>query len=227
MNESRFFIVDDPPADKAPFDPCWGVADEDAGGIVAYFNSPEGAERFERAENERVKIVVKILHDDFYELEDNDIGTFVCWHKRRNLGNINYAEHEAYLDQVSDKALQIPISIYEHGGFVLSVGDGAISCPWDSGYVGVWVFEPKDLIEHWGADTPETRQKAHECVEAIIKYRNDVYSGNVWGFSIESGDGEHIDSCWGFVGDEAVTDMKEHVDEKYHKALDEAWENRY
>lgn len=227
MQENRFFIVDKPPADKAPFDPCWGVADERVGGIVAYFNSLEGAERFEREENKRVEIIVKVLYDEDYELEDNEIGTFVCWHSRRNLGNINWPKHEEFLENVSDKALKIPISIYEHGGFVLSVGDGAISCPWDSGYVGVWVFEPKDLIEHWNEDTLETRQKARECVEAIIKYRNDVYAGNVWGYSIENGDGDHIDSCWGFVGDDAVEDMKDHVDDDYHEALEQAWENRY
>jgi hypothetical protein len=61
-----------------------------------------------------------------------------------------------------------------------------------------------------------------------VQTYDDYLTGNVWGFIIEDEDEENGgDSCWGFIGDTALADMKDHVSEKYHKAMDEAWENRF
>jgi hypothetical protein len=66
---------------------------------------------------------------------------------------------------------------------------------------------------------------------------DDFITGNVWGYTIESvkdcescgskthGDEEVDDSCWGFYGDD-LSGMKEHVDPKFHEALEAAWEVR-
>jgi len=160
------------------------------------------------------------------ELFEDDFGTFVAWHQRRNLGKVNAPSHSSFLQNLPRDALRIPIFIYEHGGFVLSTTP--FSCPWDSGQVGVWVFTPKDLARIYGEDTEESRKKAREGVEAQIKYMNDVFCGNVWYFEIEDFDGETADSCGMFVGiEEALEAMKEHVPENLHGSLEKAWDKRW
>jgi len=174
---------------------------------------------------------IKVSYDDCSaqfladEMHDDDFGTFVSWHRRRNLGKVNYPKHESFLENLEEDALRVPVYIYEHGGFVLSVV--AFTDPWDSGQVGVWVFTSEDLVRIYGEDTTETRQKACEGVSAQIDYMNAVYSGDVWQYEIEDFDGEVADSCGGFVGDDALEVMKDHIPENLHADLERGWENRF
>jgi len=205
----------------------WVVFDTEASRQISCFCDEEDAERFAAFKNEQVKVVAKVLPDDTYEDDCEHPGKFVTWHRRRNLGDINYPHHEDFLDSVSEHAIQIPIYIYEHGSIALSVGGPAVACQFDSGQVGVWVFEPDECKEIWGPKSDEWEGKAYEFAKAMCEYLTDVYNGNVWGFVIESGGGEVEDSCWGFVGDNALEDMKDNVEEKYHKLLEQAWEDRF
>ena len=158
------------------------------------------------------------------ELHEDDFGTFVAWHRRRNLGEVNYPKHQEFLEGLEEGAMKIPIFIYEHSGFVLSTTPFA--CQWDSGQVGVWVFTSEDLVRIYGADSEETRARAREGVDAQIGYMNAVYNGDVWRYDIEDFDGEIADSCGGFVGEDALECMKGHVPENLHADLEQAWENR-
>jgi len=224
----RFWVVDDPPKDKAPFSPCFGVCDEEAGGIVAYFNNEDEAKAYKDAREAREKVFVSIDYDEYIEYSDalGDFGTFVCWHRRSNLGHINYPKHEDFLENVSSDAVKIPIYCYEHSGIALSTG--AFSCPWDSGQVGVWVFEPEDIAKIYGSDTPENRKKAEDGVQSQIKYINAILSGSVYQVHIEDGHGDTIDSLSSIVvmDDNEVEDIVCHFEEKLHDAIREAWEKR-
>ena len=82
------------------------------------------------------------------------------------------------------------------------------SCPWDSVRVAgllVWEGKLKDL----GAKTLEARTKDAACfVESYTSWCN----GEGYYFSIEDEDGEHIDSCGGFLGSASVEYMvKDHI----------------
>jgi hypothetical protein len=46
-------------------------------------------------------------------------------------------------------------------------------------------------------------------------------TGDIYGFSLETVDGEELDSCWGFYGsDPEKNGMKDHIEEKYHYLFD-------
>ena len=40
--------------------------------------------------------------------------------------------------------------------------------------------------------------------EGMVETWNQYLEGDVWGYTIEDGDGDHIDSCWGFYGFETA-----------------------
>jgi len=63
---------------------------------------------------------------------------------------------------------------------------------WDVSLLGA-VFVAKS---EW-----KTRAKAEEAARGFVSSWNDYLSGNVYGFTVETMDGEYLDSCWGFYGD--------------------------
>jgi hypothetical protein len=177
------------------------------------------------------KAKIRIKHDEFSgselsrELHDNDFGTFCAWHRRYLLGKLNGDEAREYIESAPADALKIPIYIYQHGGIALSTSP--FSCPWDSGQVGFWIFTSEEIEKIYGKDDETNRGRALDGVSSHLDYMNDVGDGNIWGYEVIDFDGEVADSCWGFVGDDAVEAMKDHLPDNLHPALEEAWENRY
>lgn len=50
-----------------------------------------------------------------------------------------------------------------------------------------------------------------------VKTFDQYLRGEIYGFIIETVDGEHLDSCWGFYGEDPEENgMKDHIEEKYH-----------
>ena len=175
-------------------------------------------------------IEIKVRHDDDSDrysehLDEDEFGTFVASHRRYNLGKLNGEKGAQFMRDLPEGCLKIPIYAYDHSGIVMSLAP--FSDRWDSGQVGWWVFTPEDLISIYNEDTEDARQKAREGVKAQIEYLNDLGSGNVWGFEITGADGDVDDSCWGFVGDDAISDMKAHIPDDLHAKLEAAWENRF
>jgi hypothetical protein len=66
-------------------------------------------------------------------------------------------------------------------------------------------------------------------LEAEAKEYTMWAQGDCWGFVIEDENGEHLDSCWGFIGDtdEVPECMSEHAGDEYKTALAEAWKTRF
>lgn len=92
--------------------------------------------------------------------------------------------------------LVLPLYMYEHGLIVLSLG--AFSCPWDSGQVGIVYMHGDDIRENWNGD----KEAARKYIEGVLLAWNCYYAGRVYGFIARSPEGEVIDSCWGYYGDE-------------------------
>ena len=90
--------------------------------------------------------------------------------------------------------------LYDHSGITISTG--RFSCPWDSGQVG-WIYITKDKIEKEGW-TPE---QADKYLDGEVEVYDNYLTGEVYGFRIEDADGEEIDSCWGYYGDDGKEDM--------------------
>lgn len=89
--------------------------------------------------------------------------------------------------------VEFPLFMYEHGGTVYQVsrtGSNPFSCPWDSGRIGS-LFVKLDEI---GQQDPFT------CAVQFCEYYTSWANGEIYGFVVEDANGEHLDSCWGFIG---------------------------
>ena len=80
-----------------------------------------------------------------------------------------------------------PLYTYIHGGVSLSTS--GFSCQWDSGQIGV-ILVSKD----GGFTDPE------QAAKSLCDEWNQYLSGDVWGYTVTSNDGEPVDSCCGFYG---------------------------
>lgn len=93
----------------------------------------------------------------------------------------------------------LPLRLYDHSGLSMSVGSDAHPMDpggWDSGQVG-WIFDTAETR----AETGVPLDRVEEALRAEVDEYDDWLRGNVFGYVIETANGEHYDSCWGFVGD--------------------------
>jgi hypothetical protein len=66
------------------------------------------------------------------------------------------------------------------------------------------------------------REAAERVLTQEIETYDDWLSGSVYGYVIEGPDGEHLDSCWGFLGDEEYVKQEARASaERCDKDLDE------
>ena len=96
-----------------------------------------------------------------------------------------------------DGYFYFPVYAYIHGDVSLSLGNRSypFTCPWDTSFKGfVLVKREKGT---W------TASKAQSIAEGLINSWNECLSGEVYGYSSESG------SCWGFYGEEGYKQMIE------------------
>jgi len=186
-------------------------------------------------------IKVTIHRDDTHECPRKDydnLGTMACWHNRYNLGDVQPKEDaDEWLAENAPKgSVVLPLFLYDHSGITMSTG--SFGDPWDSGQVGVIVCSPEKIRAEYSVKriTAKVRAKVEAILRQEVATYDDYLTGNVWGFVIEAPaspcdkctctpEPEHVDSCWGFYGD-ALDAMKDHVDAKYHDALEAAWDNR-
>lgn len=148
---------------------------------------------------------LKIVQDTNFPVnpyEDWDfMGTIVNWHRRGFIGeswcNKEREDIQAFYDEFDGVIL--PIYLYEHSG--QTINTCGFSCPWDSGQVGFIYVSAAKIAKEYGSDTGENREKAKACLVSEIKTLDDWLRGNVWSFVVENDQGDHIDSCWGFIGE--------------------------
>lgn len=88
----------------------------------------------------------------------------------------------------------------------------------------------EDIITVSLEDITEVRSnRANEMLEGEVEVYDQFLRGDVYGFVVEKVKGceccgneetEHIDSCWGFFGDNPFTNgISDHVEKKYHELL--------
>lgn len=146
--------------------------------------------------------------------EWDNLGTMVCQHDRYDLGDVRLGRYEEW-EPPADVAVLIPLGLYDHGGITMYAGGGSHvmdGAGWDSGTVGVIYVTSADVIECYGADTPENRDKARTVLLGEVETYDQYLRGEVYGYVVEKRvpccescghepDHEHVDSCWGFFGD--------------------------
>ena len=149
--------------------------------------------------------------DEWLETETRDLTGEAYFRRQAKLAEEKIQEaFEKYY-------ISLPLYLYDHSGITMSTG--SFSCPWDSGQVGM-VYVSYDKLDEELYDesrypltiptTPETvYQTRYDHAIAILKGEVEVYDqylcGDVWGFVLVDEDGEELDSCWGFYGDDYRT----------------------
>lgn len=145
--------------------------------------------------------------------ENDNLGTLACWHRRYTLGDEQPREQPVdYQEALPENSLVVPVYMIDHSGIALSTRD--FGDPWDSGQVGIYHVPATKIVEEYGEDTPETRQRALEVINAEIEEYSDYVQGNCWGFEILNAEGEFVDGCGGFIGSNVIDNgMVEHLDD--------------
>jgi hypothetical protein len=173
-------------------------------------------------------LTVRIMYDENAQSprEDDNFGHMVCFHREYTLGD----KHEMSVDEAksfADKVLKnggivLPLYLYDHSGITMSVN--SFSCSWDSGQVGFIYATKEDIRKNWNLRkvTKEKLEDARKLLIAEVEYYDDYLTGQSYGYIVESPEGDHLDSCWGFVGDkyvkEAATESAKHEAQKYGAA---------
>jgi len=145
--------------------------------------------------------------------------TLACWHRRANLGDeqIESMSAKELIKRVRDKGDKIlalvPLYLYQHSGMTMNTT--GFSCGFDSGQVG-WGYVtqadaekmgciPGDTYNLGDGDTSieKTYDKAffEDAIRQDVKVYDDYLTGQCFGYEVTDEDGDHIDSCWGFIGD--------------------------
>ena len=184
---------------------------------------------------------LRIERDEWPENPRNDdnLGVIAYKHSRYKVGDVKISDPIDYLldlygipdKQVNydNETLQwlqdeaekygyvlLPVYMYDHSGITISTSP--FSCRWDSGQVG-FIYtnleRVRDITGHkWQKWSEKRREKAREWLRGEIKTFDQYLRGDVYGFIIEE-DGEEIDSCWGFYGEDPRTNgMSDYVDDE-------------
>jgi hypothetical protein len=94
--------------------------------------------------------------------------------------------------------------LYDHSGITISMG--SFSCPWDSGPVGYIYMTKETVLKEWG-EGEEAYERARNCMKGEVEVYDNYLTGEVYSFKIEDPDGEEIDSCSGYYGNDGKEDM--------------------
>lgn len=99
------------------------------------------------------------------------------------------------------------LDYYEHGLCQWTLAGEGIQCRWDSvGCAGIllWEHDPSEL----------PRGNREKDARGFCEYYTDWANGNCYWFALDTLGGESLDSCGGFIGDEAVAEaIRESMDE--------------
>jgi hypothetical protein len=139
----------------------------------------------------------------------DNLGRMVCWHRNYSLGDKHeFSTPQDFLesDDYKNAAIVLPLGLYDHSGITMYVGSEPSPFDpggWDSGQVG-YIYVTKEAIrKEYSCKriSKATLAKVEGVLRQEVKTFDDFITGNVWGFIVETEDGETVDSCWGFIGD--------------------------
>ncbi len=145
-------------------------------------------------------ITGRVVHDSDAQdpIKDYDmLGTMICNHSRYTLGHVQGNPKDTLTPE--DIFVCLPLYLMDHSGLSISTED--YGCPWDSGRVGmIYVSKQKLLLEGMG---DLTKDRVRGILKAEVATYNEYLEGNCYGYIIEDENGEHLASCWGYLGREA------------------------
>jgi len=155
----------------------------------------------------------------------------------------SWAEMEKHLHKQEDAAIVLPLYLYDHSGITISTG--SFSCRFDSGQIGFIYVSRERLLKEYGGKklTKSVKETATKCLEGEVKTYDQYLTGEVYGFIVEEAnemvklsredyeagvcdnvetDTEwvEVDSCWGFYGDDFITNgVLDYAGEEFKEQL--------
>jgi len=160
------------------------------------------------------KLVLK--HDNNPESPRNwdNLGTMICFHNRYDLGDkhryssddySSWGEMKQAIIKEENPAVILPLYLYDHSGVTISTSP--FSNRWDSGQVGFILVSKETALAEFGGKivTAKLKQKLERILEGEVKTYAQFLEGDVYGFCIEDEDGEQLESCYGFYGNDFAT----------------------
>lgn len=155
----------------------------------------------------------------------DNLGHLLCWHRNYDIGDDNPYTHSSGFWQ--DKALQgsifVMLEVYglDHSG--IRVSCSPYNDLWDSGKLGIIYATKDDVLKEFGDLADETKELVkNRLIGEVTDYDNYLIT-DFYYFLIEGPDGEHIDSCGSFSGNnmqDICENMKEHTSDEFHPLFD-------
>lgn len=132
--------------------------------------------------------------------EEDNLFTLYFSDNRYVSGDERIREGHEEDDFVNDsRYLVFDVYAYIHGGVALSVSP--FYCPWDSGKIGFAVISRETIEKELGWKRI-TSERLRKLEQAYLRSELETYTaylnGEVFGFVVETEDGEVLDSCWGY-----------------------------
>jgi len=201
--------------------------DEETGVTLKIINDPHGSES--PLEHDSA-VIFAVLHRRYIN-PAKDAAAY-----KRNGDSYDFttvegiAEFEKANGAINAQWAVFPLFMYDHSGTIYSASSGAnpFHCPWDSGRVGIIalkkseVGKPGKKVRNAKREVVYTVGSYLEQAQAVAKNYTDWANGNIWGYVVEDADGEHIDSCWGFIGDHDDEHLMAEAHSAYHDAIKDA-----
>lgn len=166
-------------------------------------NDMTGEHEFKNKKNQ----TVKIIRDESPQSprEWDNLGTMTFFHKRYNLGDKHNHTPESFnefLEYNSDGIVAVKVYGYEHGQ--LTISTKPFYCHFDSGVLGYIHVSKADAMKAFEQKewTKELEDKVIKCLEQEVETYDQYLTGDVYGFVVYDEDGQEVDSCWGFFGDD-------------------------
>lgn len=148
-----------------------------------------------------LKLKIEYDEDPISPREWDHLGTMVCWHSRYRLGDEQPTGRPEEYKYPKD-CIRLPLYLYDHSG--LTMNTTGFSCQWDSGQVG-WIYVSREKARKemgWKRITKGDEASILNFLRGEVEEYDKYLTGDVWGFIVEDESGEHLDSCWGFYGEE-------------------------
>lgn len=171
--------------------------------------------------------VIEITPDDYSESprDWDNLGVFVAWHPRYNLGDVNVSPRDDVARELpapSEPAIMLPVYAYEHSGITIRAGGAGplpypFTDPWDSGQVGVIWITLARVREEYSAKrvSRKLRARVAEALRQEIDTLDQFLTGQVYCYSVKNPRGIIVDSCCGMFGlDYALEEARAEADRR-------------
>lgn len=156
---------------------------------------------------------IEIVQDEHAESPRtayDNLGTMICRHSRYTLGDDNHgfkfshnkAENYKRLHkQYGRDCIQLPLYLLDHSGLTMSTTP--FNDHWDSMQVGIIIISRDTIRKEYGVEriSPKLKKQIIKILKGEVETYDHYLTGNVHGYQITK-DGEDVDSCWGYYGDE-------------------------